>query len=344
MNSKYIGSGQMAVMFAAFGVLWCICAADYSSCGGMLAECAASAVILGIISISAVHFGEKNDTTIAEGAVKRFGIFGRLISAVYVLYFISGASYYLMKYGTMVSERYFSEGSSLLCIVLLGTVCVYIAHTGTETICRMSTVVLFLFGVTLTMWIVTGWRDVSISQTDMTLSELMTHGADGGFFCSVGAALVCSCIMCGNNGARIRKGIFGGLSAVLGAAAVIIFLVCTILGEYISSSEYPVADAVIYSSRNMTFHPDGIYFLLWTVIGAAVIPLMCACGASAFKSAVPAIRGEKMITAAAAAVSAALCAAMDSELCGILYEQPVMPLLLGGIIPMAVSLKKEGGV
>ena len=95
-----------------------------------------------------------------------------------------------------------------------------------------------------------------------------------------------------------------------------------------------MADAVIYASRQMSFRPDGAFFMLWTIIAAAVSSLMCACAGHSLTAAVPKFRWWGILTAALALIGA------EAELWGIsvgsIYRSPVCAFILVGAIPLAL--------
>ncbi len=347
MQSKYIGSGQLAVMLTLFGIFYCVCCGNYYNSSAMLINIVSTAAILAVLIIPVVILASKGAGNIPETAVSRLGLSGRILSVLYAVFYIAAASDFLRLYSDFAYERYFREGSPGACIILLGIICIYIAWTGPESICRMSTVLLFMLGLTSVYFVISGINDIfnfenfSFEPVKINIKDEITKG----FFPFMAAGAACVCILCGGTEKKTRKGTYIGLAAALAAAAAIVFACSTVLGGYITISEYPLLDAVIYVSKEISFQPDGVFFILWTVIAAAVISLLNACGGRAIKAVFPRIKGEGIIAASAALLAGILCFYFPNRICTDIYRNPVSAVVLIGVIPLILliisSVKKE---
>lgn len=339
MNVKYIGRGQTAVMLSLFGVLYCVLAAAYKPIEQMLADTVSSVILLGIMLIPLAVLTAGGSGSVTERCVSDLGFFGRIINAVYFIYFAAAASEILRRYGIYASERYFSEGGAAVCIVLIGAVCAYISQTGAETVCRMSTVLMALLLLTSAVFALGAAKSVDGTVLGSgRLSPISLSGGFGEFFSFGAAGCACLCVMCKGLGKRTRGGAYGGAAAMLGAAAIIIFAVSVTVGDYITAAEYPLTDAVIYASRQSTFRNDGMFFTLWTVICTAAVSLLCACGGNALRCTIPAVKGEGALSAAAAVICAFTGVMAKVNIGAPIFNSPWLAVILTAAVPLGIII------
>lgn len=334
-DNRYIGAGQAAVIMAAAGILG-LTVTDFTAPGTMLSNAVSAIVLTAVLLIPLAILIKDGSGSVPQLAVMRTGLIGRVISVLYSIFFISAASDIIARYSVFVSERYY-EASAAVCAVLLGVICVYISHTGAETVCRMSTVLIFMLAVTGAAYAINGFGDIlSYDYTKIVPEEISPAGSISGIFPFAAAGAAAICVLCGGLGSRTRAAAFGGAAAMLAAVSLVIVGVWAVLDDFTTVSDYPMADAVIYSFREMSFRTDGVFFMLWTVIAAAVSSLMCACAGHSLKAAVPKFRWWGVLTAAAALIGA------QAELWGInvgsIYRSPICAVILVGIIPLVLLL------
>jgi len=227
-----------------------------------------------------------------------------------------------------------------VCAVFLGLICGYISHTGAETVSRMSTVLIFMLILTGAAYVISGFGDIiSYDYAKIVPETISLSGGLEGIFPVAAAGAAALCILSGGLGERTRAGVFGGAAAMLIALSLVIIGVWAVLDDFVFASDYPMADAVIYASRQMSFRPDGAFFMLWTIIAAAVSSLMCACAGHSLTAAVPKFRWWGILTAALALIGA------EAELWGIsvgsIYRSPVCAFILVGAIPLALIFTPE---
>lgn len=331
VNNKYIAPSQAIILTAAFGIFYVLCGGELSSAGTALSNAVSSAVLMGLLLVPLALLMRNGGDNVPVIAADRLGIFGRVLCLLYTVYFISAASVFLTQYGVFVSERYLRELSPVVSVIMLGAVCGYISHTGIETVCRMSTVILFMLTVTGIAFIINGLPDIISCEFENIIPERISVSFEGIF--PVCAAAVCAlCVMCGGLGKNTRKAAFGGAAAILAASALAVTGVFAVLGHYAYASEYPLADAVIYAFREMSFRPDGVFFMLWTIIAAGMISLMCGCGGRALNAAFPRLKGGGIIAAAAALICSAFSLyGFDT---GVIYRSPLWAVGISGVIPL----------
>lgn len=343
MKMSYIGRGQAAVMLTLFGVLFCVLNGVWENLGAMLADSVVSALILAVMLIPLAVLSVGREGSVPELCAESLGFFGRVINILFFVYFAAAAAEILGKYGRFVSERYFTEASLAVCVIMLGAVCIYIAFTGTETVCRMSTVLLFMLALTSAVFLFGAWREiVSFDYSSVSAPKLSLSRGFGGLFPMGAAGCVCLCVMSGGLGRRTRCGAYGGLAAMLLAAVLITAAVWISLGEYVHTSEYPLTDSVIYAARGGTFRNDGLFFSLWTVMSAAVISLLCSCGGHSLKWAVPAVKGEGMISGIAAVIFALSGIYFEFPFCGMIFRSPVSAVVLTFAVPLIILIFGKG--
>ena len=204
----------------------------------------------------------------------------------------------------------------------------------------MSTVLIFMLILTGAAYVISGFGDIiSYDYAKIVPETISLSGGLEGIFPVAAAGAAALCILSGGLGKRTRAGVFGGAAAMLIALSLVIIGVWAVLDDFVFASDYPMADAVIYASRQMSFRPDGAFFMLWTIIAAAVSSLMCACAGHSLTAAVPKFRWWGILTAALALIGA------EAELWGIsvgsIYRSPVCAFILVGAIPLALIFIPE---
>ncbi|MGN1100846.1 MAG: GerAB/ArcD/ProY family transporter [Huintestinicola sp.] len=339
----YIGRGQTAVMLTLFGVIFCVLNTNLTDIGTSLADIAVSVMIMSVMLIPLAILSAGGEKSVPELCADRLGFFGRVVNILFFIYFITAAADILKSYSEFVSERYFPEADTIICIIMLGAVCIYIAHTGAETVCRMSTVLLFMLCALSVIFLLGAWKDIlSFDRTDVTVPKLSLQRGLSGLFPIGAAGCTCLCVMCGGMGKRTRSGAYGGIAAMLAVSVLITAAVYMTLGGYISVSEYPLADSVIYAARGGTFRNDGLFFSLGTIMCAAVISLLCACGGHSLKQAVGVVKGEGLISGAAAVLCAVTEAYFGTLFCKMIYENPLPPFILTAAVPLILLIFGKG--
>ncbi|WP_432650037.1 GerAB/ArcD/ProY family transporter [Huintestinicola sp.] len=343
MKMTYIGRGQTAVMLTLFGVIFCVLNTSLPDMGTSLADISVSVMILAVMIIPLAILSMSGEKSVPEMCAEKFGFIGRVVNILFFIYFITAAADILKRFSEFVSERYFPEANTAVCILMLGAVCIYIAHTGVETVCRMSTVLLFMLCVLSVIFLLGAWKDIlAFDCTSVTVPKLSLQRGFGGLFTIGAAGCTCLCVMCGGMGKRTRSGAFGGIAAMLAAAVLITAAVYMTLGGYVSVSEYPLADSVIYAARDRTFRNDGLFFSLWTVMCAAVISLLCACGGHSLRQAIPAVKVEGLIGGITAVICAFSELYFDLTFCKMIYENPLPPFILTAAVPLLLLIFGKG--
>lgn len=320
-KNDFFSQSSIAVMTAAFGVLYCVFFADHHSFGELLTNIAASGGLLALLLIPSAAL--KKDQTILCGK----NVLCKAAAAVYLIYFILGGTYILKGYSVFAAERYMHGLPLWVCIIFTGAVCAYIAETGTAAVCRMSTVIASVSIFLAFVFVIFAANDISVPRTDMP--EIGLSPAMGGIFPMAAAGLICT-----TSRGSCRKGSYLGLALLMLAAAFMISGVLLVLGDFALLTEYPAAEAVIYAARELSFRTDGAYFTLWTVTSAAVISLCCACGGDALGCIFPKLRLRGIIVTAAAVIAAVICSALKTDICGPVFSSPIWAVLLLTVFPL----------
>lgn len=343
MKLSFIGKGQAAVMLTVFGVIFCVLNRAYTDMGTSLADTVVSVMILAVLLIPLAILATGSEQSVPSLAAERLGLFGKIIDILFFVYFIAAAGDILRRYSEFVSERYFPEASAAVCIIMLGAVCIYIAHTGVETVCRMSTVLIFMLALLSVVFIIGSYKDIlSFDYSSVTMPKLSVERGFNGLFPIGAAGCVCLCVMCGGMGKSTRCGAYGGIAAMLISTVLITAAVFVTLGGYTAVSEYPLADSVIYASRGGTFRNDGLFFSIWTVMCSAVISLLAACGGHSLRAAVPKIKAEGIIGGGAAVVCALAEIFTGVSFCETIAGSPVPPMILISAVPLIIMIFGKG--
>ncbi len=339
-KKSYADSLQLIVLTALFGTMFYLCSGRFESSGTMLAQLTVSVLTAAIGAIPLAIFSVRSKRGVSQALTAKNWLLGKSAAFLYLIYFLCAASELLKDYSIFTSERYISGYPAVVCVILAGIVCAYISWTGTEAVCRMSSVLALLFVLTAAVFVCLCLPDLNvpeISAEAMTLAGLSGQGVTAYIF----AAMITMCFLCKKAGSRTVKGIYIGLAVLLIICAALILGVFSVLGDFTPMTEYPVTDTVIYSSRRLTMRCDGLFYSVWTVGAAAVISLLCSCGADALKELIPKTKGSGLITAGTAAAIAAVSILTDINLCGIIFASPISWIVLLVLFPCCALLLKE---
>lgn len=343
MKLSFIGKGQAAVMLTVFGVIFCVLNRAYTDMGTALGDTAVSVMILAVLLIPLAILAAGSEQSVPSLAAERLGLFGRIINILFFIYFITTAGDILKRYSEFVSQRYFTEVNAAVCVIMLGAVCIYIAHTGIETVCRMSTVLIFMLALLSVIFLIGSYKDImSYDYSSVTMPKLSVERGFKGLFPIGAAGCVCLSVMCGGMGKNTRCGAYGGIAAMLIASVLITGAVFVTLGGYTAVSEYPLADSVIYASRGGTFRNDGLFFSIWTVMCSAVISLLAACGGHSLRAAVPRVRAEGIIGGGAAVLCALAEIFTGVSFCETIVNSPLPPIILISAVPLIILIFGKG--
>lgn len=346
-QAKYISPGQIMILFGSAGALYAGICGVYGTLSEMLANAVLSAVITAAAAIPLCIFSAKSPgADMTEGIAKRGRALGIIACALLIVYFISGATHILEKFGEFAVERIFPEGNIYLCIVLTGLVCIYAAHTGTQAISRMTTLIFALFILAAAMLLIGGHNDLALSSEslapkEITLGSVFRRGEMTGIFPIFAAGAITASMLCKNAGKGLRKGLYGGMAAMLIVGAGLIIAVWAALGDFTQMTEYPALDAAVYCGRRFTFSFHGLFYALWIIAAAALLSMLMACAGQAFKGIFP-----KIGYPGAAAALAALIIALTETFANVfvtvhIFKSPIYAAVLLIILPL-LSKTAEG--
>ncbi len=343
-NAKYISPGQMIILFGAAGALYAGICGVYGSLPHMLTNAVLSAIITAAAAIPLCIFSAKNpDTDPGERIAEKSVALRTICGISLAVYFLSGAAHILGKFGEFASERIFPEGNIYLCITLVGLVCIYAAHTGTQAISRMTTLIFALFLLGLIMLLIGGREDFSLSQVSLapqpiSFGDVLGNGEMTGLMPIFAAGAITASMLCKNAGKGLRCGLYGGLAAMLAVSAGLITMVWALLGDFTPMTEYPALDAAVYCGRRFTFSFHGLFYALWIIAAAALLSLLMACAGQAFVWVFPKMKYSGAIAAAVALVIA-LTEALTAPVAGRIFNDPVFAAVLLVALPL-IGLKK----
>lgn len=329
-------------MTVIFGLIYCNIAAVYSDSGSMLADIISSSLAAAVLAVPTALFANKTDNSVYNTVTEHSKALGTIFSVIYLLYYLSASVYLIRVFAEFVSSCYLQGASLLVCAVLSGIVCTYISWTGTEAVCRMSTVIAFLFALTSILFLVFAADDIVLTGIDLNEIRLENISKNG-IFPYISAAIICLCTVCKGSGKRTRKGIYFGISALLIISSAIIILINLVLGDYVYLSGYPSVDAVIYASRELSFRPDGLYFSFGTVILLAAAGFICSCGGGALKCIIPNVKLEGLFTGAAVTIIAAVEILFNINVCEYIFKQQLLIILLITVFPLVALLMSSSG-
>lgn len=329
-------------MTVIFGLIYCNIAAVYTNSSSMLADIISSSLAAAVLSVPPVLLANKTDNSVYNTAADRSKVLGTAFSAIYLIYYLSALVYLIRVFAEFVSSRYLHGTSPLVCAVLSGIVCTYISWTGTEAVCRMSTVIAFLFALTSILFLFFAADD--IVTTGLSASEIgLDNISKNGIFPYISAAIICLCSACKGSGKMTKKGVYFGISALLIISSAIVILISLVLGDYIYLSDYPSVDAVIYASRELSFRPDGLYFSFGTVILLAAAGFICSCCGGTLKCIIPNVKSEGLYTGAAVTIIASVEILFNINVCEYIFKQQLLIIALISVFPLIALLMSSSG-
>lgn len=348
-NRKYISTGQIVILFAALALWYAASGAEYTQGGKMLAEGVTAALVTALLSIPICILGGRSHENVPEALSNRFGTMGKLLSAVYFVYFLAVSSEILRLTGIFAAKEMFTHTEAVICIILLGLACCYIAHTGTAAICRMTAVILFLMIVGAAILGISSMGNIhSIDTTAITLQSvtlrLLTPES---ILPQMTAAAALMSILISGAGRSTGKGILIGIAVSLCVTAIMTAAVYLILGTYVSEKAYPAVELVKYISGTKAFKPYGIYNSLWIIIAAAASGIFSAGGGECLRAVFPTFRQSELLTALIAAAAAAISEYGDLHITEQIYKSLPLSSSLVLIPPLLLlfterRVKKHG--
>ncbi|MCM1578974.1 MAG: hypothetical protein NC078_09270, partial [Ruminococcus sp.] len=298
-----------------------------------------------IAAIPLCVFSAKNPGSDLGERIGEKSVVLRIICGILLaVYFLSGGAHVMGRFGEFANERIFPEGNIYVCITLVGLVCIYAAHTGTQAVSRMTTLIFALFILCLVMLAAGGAGDFSFDIKAVpgviSFGDVFSNSEMTGIFPIFAAAAITSSMLCKNAGKGLRRGLYGGLAALLAVSVLLFSMVWSLLGDFTLMSEYPALDAAIYCGRHFFFSFHGLFYALWIIAAAALLSMLTACGGQALRMIFPKLRYSGAIAAAAAAAAAIVETVMGHFTVRI-FNSPVFAVILLAALPMIAMKKAE---
>lgn len=338
-NAAEIKPGQIIIMLTLFSVLNCVL---YISPGLPLAEMllylALAAAAAAVLMIPFVAVTLKKKSGIIEAIDCRWHGAAVLAALLYAIYLAAAAGKYIAEFSDLAYTRYYPEGSPYICIILLAAVCLYSAYSGEAAVLRAGTPLIVYAAVLTFLLAAAAFGDITSRQPSASAQEL----ADGEFSLlgmGIVSGAVALCVVPGlqKTPKKLCASVYGSIAAMLAAGIVLTLTACAVLGGARGVSSYPLFDAVIYGLRSLSVRIDGAYFVLWTVIAAAVAAFLVSAAASALRAVFPKLKYAAVISAAAAAGAAFLSELIDLGDIGVLNL--ATPFVLIFAIPLITLIQ-----
>ena len=227
--------------------------------------------------LPSVYLKKRYDRDVFTLSEKNPKVIKALLAAVYAVYFLYVAVYFLMPYTEMFTEKYYTDASPCLISFLLIACCVYAAFKGSNVITRFG---LFLFALAmLTNLLMFGG---SISSLDFS-NGFSFKGDIGSFLqntvyfitpCFI--AVIFACLAGDTRQFRLRHTVSAlGLTGI--KYALVLFFITYAVGEYALRQEYQT----FVLSRVAHFGAYGgiesFYMALATMSVFMIISLLLCC-------------------------------------------------------------------
>lgn len=244
------------------------------------------------------------DRSVSEAAYMQNRIYGGIIAAVYMVYFIFYAAGSVMRFMRFVTVRFLPRDNSEIIIIVFMLICAYCAYCGIEGLARASVPAVLFFAVMLLVMAVSSTQNFTaeniyaapVNSLYSAVSEDMLRNGE----------IVAAAYLIKNVKERFRCGIYGYLSAKLIFGVITAVLIAGVLGEYISHTDYPFLSVGAFGRADYIQRNDAVYLIIWTLSAVISVSVFVMLAGQLARELFPAIKGGGSLAAAALVMALAL--------------------------------------
>ncbi len=227
--------------------------------------------------LPAVYLKKRYDSdvfTLAKNSPKRIRL---ILAAVYTVYFLYAALFFLIPYTEMFTKKYYTEASPCLISLLLIACCVYAAFKGPNVITRFG---LFLFALAM----ITNLLLFGGSISSLDFSNGFSFKGDFGsflqntvyFITPCFTAVIFACLSSDTRQFKLRHTVFAlGLTGV--KYTLVLFFISYAVGEYALRQEYRTFVLSRVAHFGAYAGIESFYMALSTMSVFMIISLLLCC-------------------------------------------------------------------
>jgi hypothetical protein len=255
-----ISSGQafaLFMMISSFGLM--SSTASYSS--EYMAGILISVIIQALLLLPVIYLYNRKNFSIE--------ILPKYMLIIYTVYFLLYGGFTFSRFYSTAKTLDFPINSRLFAVILIAGVCLYSAMLGLKAVSRGSVIILSLFIISLAVLLAGSYSKMDMTNFEWKkTSEMFSGGFSDLFFGSELAVIFIVFSMFEKSRAKCAYG-FLGIKLII--AEFVSFTGTAVLGSISSKSKYPFFTVGAYSQPFSVQRADGIYIILFTMLGAVAI-------------------------------------------------------------------------
>ena len=293
---------------------------------------ALSTIFQGALALFLIVLMKKTGYKSYDEVLFKNKVAGCIFSAVYCLFFILSGAAVLSSFIAFARDIFFPEQSFLAFALPIAAVCIYGAILGIKPLGRSAGLIFFIF---ILMFAVT------VLSSSERLSSVGTYGGE---FTARGVLLSAVYDMSRSLefvmlpfiavfSKNIRKDYFGFLASRLVILETAVFLIGSVLKEYIDYTKFPFF--TLGGAVGGFIRLDALYLVMWTFCAVVKISLIIFFSGDIVKKFLPR-KNYRFILSGIAVMLFSFCGVFmkNSEISAIIYA--VLTLILGGIVPIII--------
>lgn len=319
-----ISSGQLTVALLLSNAFMLMCVSAPIGMESMWGAVIAF-VLLGILCIPMLLLYRDGFSLSAYCRQKHY-----VLPLLFVLYFIlrGGISFLLLWKGSEQLSLPFSQ--PLITAGMIGLVCLYTASLGLRTFARASTIAFGFFVFTLGILLLGAWQRIDFQQLSPT--ENNTVLGSSMHILSLGDTLPALFILMNFTENKKASKVLRFLPLSLLLWEILLFLCITVLGNLLSSAEYPFFLLTSVSQPLSTQRADAFYLIVFVLLCVIRLTLLTVLSAHILGMLFPKLRYRSILSLLGMIGAAAAFSAMGFSgnlwcMIGIVFFACAVPLL-----------------
>jgi hypothetical protein len=216
-----------------------------------------------------LRFPEKSVTEIA-GAGKNFA--GFLLTAAFLVFFLSEAADSALSFQEFLSDRFFKSANTYIWLGIFLIICFYCAVLGIEGLARSATAVFIILAGMIIFMAIT-------SRNDFDPVNIYASGERSALFPALidelakNSEIVALAFLCKFVPDKLYKSIFGIEIGKLIMTLAVLLLIQGVLGDFAALTDYPFLAVGAYAGVNLLQRADAAYLVVWTMTAVLKIAL-----------------------------------------------------------------------
>lgn len=210
-------------------------------------------------------FKTNNGRTVTDNSYLLLKKWGAIVAVIYGLYFLWVLINTLSQFNIMVTNVVNPTSSSFVLSLAVVVASMYGAYKGIEALGRASTIIFFFVVVALIILIcallptadLLNLEPITVNHTSKVLEITLN-------MLSKNACIPALAILLPFATGNMKKGVIWWSVAVYLSTALLIFIIISVLGDYLETQIFPVYSITALASLGVTKRLDGIFLGVWT--------------------------------------------------------------------------------